>query len=198
MMKTRILLVEPSAIVAKGLLAMLQSQTRVTVADVVSDADNVESLIEAHRPDVLIINPDLGPDLKKIRNVGKVAVVALVYSHVPQSVLRHYDAIIDIDASETEVVSVIDSVTTVSEGDGDSQGDGEGLTKREVSVLVLVAEGFMNKEIADKLNVSVHTVISHRKNITRKTGIKSVAGLTIYAMVNNLIDSKSLDKIFHV
>lgn len=198
MMKTRILLVEPSAIVGKGLLAMLQSQTRVTVADVVSDADNVESLIEAHRPDVLIINPDLGPDLKKIRNVGKVAVVALVYSHVPQSVLRHYDAIIDIDASETEVVSVIDSVTTVSEGDGDSQGDGEGLTKREVSVLVLVAEGFMNKEIADKLNVSVHTVISHRKNITRKTGIKSVAGLTIYAMVNNLIDSKSLDKIFHV
>ena len=197
-MKTRILLVEPSAIVGKGLLAMLQSQTRVTVADVVSDADNVESLIEAHRPDVLIINPDLEPDLKKIRNVGKVAVVALVYSHVPQSVLRHYDAIIDIDASETEVVSVIDSVTTVSEGDGDSQGDGEGLTKREVSVLVLVAEGFMNKEIADKLNVSVHTVISHRKNITRKTGIKSVAGLTIYAMVNNLIDSKSLDKIFHV
>lgn len=197
-MKTRILLVEPSAIVGKGLLAMLQSQTRFTVADVVSDADNVESLIEAHRPDVLIINPDLGPDLKKIRNVGKVAVVALVYSHVPQSVLRHYDAIIDIDASETEVVSVIDSVTTVSEGDGDSQGDGEGLTKREVSVLVLVAEGFMNKEIADKLNVSVHTVISHRKNITRKTGIKSVAGLTIYAMVNNLIDSKSLDKIFHV
>lgn len=198
MMKTRILLVEPSAIVGKGLLAMLQSQTRFTVADVVSDADNVESLIEAHRPDVLIINPDLGPDLKKIRNVGKVAVVALVYSHVPQSVLRHYDAIIDIDASETEVVSVIDSVTTVSEGDGDSQGDGEGLTKREVSVLVLVAEGFMNKEIADKLNVSVHTVISHRKNITRKTGIKSVAGLTIYAMVNNLINSKSLDKIFHV
>ncbi|MDY2828259.1 MAG: response regulator transcription factor [Sodaliphilus sp.] len=198
MMKTRILLVEPSAIVGKGLLAMLQSQTRFTVADVVSDADNVESLIEAHRPDVLIINPDLGPDLKKIRNVGKVAVVALVYSHVPQSVLRHYDAIIDIDASETEVVGVIDSVTTVSEGDGDSQGDGEGLTKREVSVLVLVAEGFMNKEIADKLNVSVHTVISHRKNITRKTGIKSVAGLTIYAMVNNLIDSKSLDKIFHV
>lgn len=197
-MKTRILLVEPSAIVGKGLLAMLQSQTRFTVADVVSDADNVESLIEAHRPDVLIINPDLGPDLKKIRNVGKVAVVALVYSHVPQSVLRHYDAIIDIDASETEVVSVIDSVTTVSEGDGDSQGDGEGLTKREVSVLVLVAEGFMNKEIADKLNVSVYTVISHRKNITRKTGIKSVAGLTIYAMVNNLIDSKSLDKIFHV
>ena len=191
-MKTRILLVEPSAIVGKGLLAMLQSQTRFTVADVVSDADNVESLIEAHRPDVLIINPDLGPDLKKIRNVGKVAVVALVYSHVPQSVLRHYDAIIDIDASETEVVGVIDSVTTVSEGDG------EGLTKREVSVLVLVAEGFMNKEIADKLNVSVHTVISHRKNITRKTGIKSVAGLTIYAMVNNLIDSKSLDKIFHV
>ena len=49
-----------------------------------------------------------------------------------------------------------------------------------------------NKEIADVLNVSVHTVISHRKNITHKTGIKSVAGLTVYAMLNNLIDESAL------
>lgn len=196
-MKIRILVVEPSAIVGKGLTAVLQSQSRFGVTDVVTDAANVEALVDAHNPDVLIVNPDLSPDLKKIKNAGRVEVVALVYSHVPQSVLKHYDAVIDIDDSEADVIAVVDSVAAVTDGDADQMGDGEGLTKREVSVLVLVAEGFMNKEIADKLNVSVHTVISHRKNITRKTGIKSVAGLTIYAMVNNLIDSKSLDKMFH-
>ena len=59
-------------------------------------------------------------------------------------------------------------------------------------MLVQLAQGKTNKEIADALNVSVHTVISHRKNITHKTGIKSVAGLTVYAMLNGLIDENNL------
>ena len=55
-----------------------------------------------------------------------------------------------------------------------------------------LSEKMMNKEIADQMNLSVHTVISHRKNITRKTGIKSVSGLTVYALLNNLIDENEL------
>ena len=51
-----------------------------------------------------------------------------------------------------------------------------------------MAKGMLNKEIADLYNISVYTVITHRKNITRKTGIKSIAGLTIYALLNNLIE----------
>ena len=50
----------------------------------------------------------------------------------------------------------------------------------------------MNKEIADRLSISIHTVITHRKNITRKTGIKTVAGLTVYALLNHLLDVKSI------
>ena len=49
------------------------------------------------------------------------------------------------------------------------------------------------KEIADMFNISIHTVISHRRNITRKTGIKTVAGLTVYAILNNLIDPSSVE-----
>lgn len=66
------------------------------------------------------------------------------------------------------------------------------LSKRETDVLIAIAKGMMNKEIADQMNLSVHTVISHRKNITRKTGIKSVSGLTVYALLNNLINEKDL------
>jgi regulator of cell morphogenesis and NO signaling len=70
--------------------------------------------------------------------------------------------------------------------------DQEDLSQREREVLQLVACGFINKEIADKLYISLHTVISHRKNITRKLQIKTVAGLTIYALLNGLISSKNI------
>ena len=62
------------------------------------------------------------------------------------------------------------------------------LSDREREVLVELSKGLSNKEIADKLHISVHTVITHRKNIIKKTGIKSVAGLTVYAMLNNLME----------
>lgn len=63
----------------------------------------------------------------------------------------------------------------------------EKLSERETDVLKLLTSGNSNKEIADQLNISTHTVISHRKNISQKTGIKSVSGLTIYAVVKNII-----------
>ena len=60
---------------------------------------------------------------------------------------------------------------------------------REIEVLVLITKGLINKEIADKLNISLTTVISHRKNITEKLGIKSVSGLTIYAVMHGYVEA---------
>lgn len=71
--------------------------------------------------------------------------------------------------------------------------DSEELTVREKDVLKLVALGHSNKVIAEKLFISIHTVISHRKNITEKTGIKSISGLTVYAILNNLIDTETIN-----
>ena len=64
----------------------------------------------------------------------------------------------------------------------------EELSEREKDVLKLVVQGLINKEIADKLHLSLHTVLSHRKNIAKKLDIHSSAGLTIYAIVNHLVD----------
>ncbi len=74
-----------------------------------------------------------------------------------------------------------------------NKSNNSGLTDREVDVVKLVAFGKTNKEIADELYISIHTVISHRKNITEKLGIKSISGLTVYAILNNLIDAKTID-----
>ena len=68
----------------------------------------------------------------------------------------------------------------------------EALGEREKDVIVALVQGMTNKEIADHLCISVNTVITHRRNIARKLQIHSPAGLTIYAIVNNLVDISSV------
>lgn len=71
----------------------------------------------------------------------------------------------------------------------------EELSEREKEVLVQLVKGLSNKEIADVLCISTHTVITHRKNITHKLNIHSTAGLTIYAIVNHLVDIDNLESL---
>lgn len=69
----------------------------------------------------------------------------------------------------------------------------EALSERETDVVVCIVQGMSNKEIADKLFISINTVITHRRNISRKLQIHSTAGLTIYAIVNGLVDISSVN-----
>ena len=71
------------------------------------------------------------------------------------------------------------------------EGGESTLSPREREVVSCLAMGLSNKEIASKLNISINTVITHRKNIAAKLSIHSVAGITIYAIVNNLVDINS-------
>jgi len=83
------------------------------------------------------------------------------------------------------------------EPEDNSQADGNEnvLSEREIDILREVASGFSNKKIADKLHISINTVITHRKNITEKLGIKTIAGLTVYALINNIIDAENLKNL---
>ena len=74
----------------------------------------------------------------------------------------------------------------------DTQPDGGELSPREKEILVCVAKGMLNKEIAFKYNISIFTVMTHRKNISAKTGIKSIAGLTAYAILQGMIDIEDI------
>lgn len=66
------------------------------------------------------------------------------------------------------------------------------LTPRECEVLAMIARGLINKQIADSLGIALTTVISHRRNITEKLGIKSAAGLTIYAVTRGYVDPETI------
>ena len=188
-MKQRLLIVEPSELIVAGLKSILEGQIRFKVLEPEMSADNLDERLLAARPDIVLINPTLVDNVGRLRSEFPMALVALVYQYVERDALKAYDAVVDIRDSRAEI---IETLAQVSPGETASGKNNYELTKRETAVLVQLAQGKTNKEIADALNVSVHTVISHRKNITHKTGIKSVAGLTVYAMLNNLIDESSL------
>ncbi|MCR5512153.1 MAG: LuxR C-terminal-related transcriptional regulator [Prevotella sp.] len=75
---------------------------------------------------------------------------------------------------------------------GGAGQDSDALSERERDVIIALVQGMSNKEIAEHLFISVNTVITHRRNIARKLQIHSPAGLTIYAIVNNLVDISSV------
>lgn len=87
--------------------------------------------------------------------------------------------------------SIIDSINAwfanIERNAADHQDE---LSQREIDVLRLIASGMINKEIAESLGISINTVLTHRKNITNKLGIRSVSGLTFYAMMNGIIAPK--------
>ncbi|HBZ34773.1 MAG TPA: DNA-binding response regulator [Bacteroidales bacterium] len=190
--KKNIVIIEPSAMFRDGLKAMFCRIGYNVVAEY-SDVEALSHMFERVQADVLIINPELVTMplhelLKKLPMNSTVPVFALVYQYFPPERLAVYDAVIDCRMSDETLGQMLDEQLGQTNKQKVNTENYE-LTDREKDVLILVAKGFMSKEIADKLNISVHTVISHRKNITRKTGIKSVAGLAVYAMLNNLMDN---------
>lgn len=197
-MSNRIIICEASEIITTGLYEIIQG---ISGCDVVARVDTPDQLTEkilSADANMLIINTNLlgftdrnlPQQLKK--EYPQLTVIALMTTYVEPSTLKPYDGVIEINDTKLKVINKMNQFAHDAERQ-DKTDDVE-LSKREIDVLVAVAKGMMNKEIADQMNISIHTVISHRKNITRKTGIKSVSGLTVYALLNNLIDENEVYK----
>ena len=194
-MSNRVIICEASDIISIGLAEIIDSMAQF---DVVSRLDNPEHLSEkitALDANLLVIDPALLGFQNKdfLSQLGKehpnVVAISLVSSCLDHTMLTPYNGVIEINDTRSKIIS---KMNEFSQSETTKSNDDVELSKRETDVLVAVAKGMMNKEIADQMNISIHTVISHRKNITRKTGIKSVSGLTVYALLNNLIDEKDL------
>lgn len=99
--------------------------------------------------------------------------------------------IINIHCDESTIINKIEQIIASINIPSESMRQSS-LTQREIDVLRLIAKGYINKEIAEKLNISFNTVLSHRKNITTKLGIKSASGLGFYAIMNGYISESDL------
>ena len=192
MKKAKILLVEKSPIVTQGLTAILNEGTSFEVEAVADSLDRIAERLIVVKPDIVVLNPQLVDYSKRhsfralFQDSPQVPIVALLYNYFDQQWLRSFNGIIELTDDRKKIESVLNEVAQADNGHSDGPDLYE-LSEREREVLVEVANGLSNKEIATKLHISVHTAITHRKNIVKKTGIKSVAGLTVYAMLNNLM-----------
>lgn len=196
--KKSIALIGPSPLVAKGIESILSEMGEFRVEFVLADlSPSSEARIKNTHADIIIVDPMIFgiEERENARNrfsaLSGAPCLALQTNLVDEESLKQYDGVISIYDSP---VSIIKKLRKASESDQDlSHSDTEGLSSREKEILVCVAKGMLNKEIADYYNISIYTVITHRKNITRKTGIKTVAGLTVYALLNNLIDINTIE-----
>ena len=193
----KIAIAEPSQMLRNGLVSLLRD---VPDTEVVFSTDNLNALfsrLPALRADILIINPLLfdyshrATLRSEFDNYPELRLIGLVTSYLESQHLRQFSGIIELNDDLQRVKSTINQVVNTLQSDGD-EPDTDPLSDREKEVLICLSKGLKNNEIADALNISVHTVITHRKNIVRKTGIKSVAALTVYAILNNLIEEKDI------
>ena len=194
--KKKVLIVEPSIIIKEGLIKILGKSPELDVLRPSDGTEDYAERISVARPDILLINPTVMPYSKRYpvyslaQEYPHMTIIALVYQYIDNAILHAFHSVLEIRESAERIVDIILEAyaSTSDRAEMLDPAGGHELTRRETDVLVLVAKGLMSKEIAERLHISVHTVISHRKNITRKTNIKSVAGLALYALMNNLME----------
>ena len=179
---------ESSILLRRGVIATLKSILGNSKHFIeIASSDQLQESLRLHRPDIVIVNPLFANllDISKLKCNYQFKSIALQTSLSDKMVLNGYDGVLSLYDDEQEIAKLFESLIE-KERETDSQEDV--LSQREKEIIVCIVKGMTNKEIADKLFISVHTVITHRRNITRKLEIHSSAGLTIYAIINKLVD----------
>lgn len=193
----KIAIAETSVIVRSGLALVLKRMQGLKVLPIeVVSPESLTDCMRLHKPDILIINPAFPGyfDVRKFKEAPQhagVKCVALLCSVGDNSMLKYYDETFSLYDDPEELREKMNRLLDLS-GQEDGNGGQEVLSSREKEIVTCVVKGMTNKEIADTLFLSTHTVITHRRNIARKLQIHSPAGLTIYAIVNKLVEIQDI------
>ncbi len=184
----KILVAEPSYLVRKGILTILNELKAVTKVEEASNLDDLQEALENTIPHILLVNTTISSIPKGDRIIKKylleMDVISIFNTPLPDQVNEKSISIFD---SKAILLNKLRDQVKNNQKSVKQLDTSDDLTDREKDVLQKVALGKTNKEVANELFISTHTVISHRKNITRKLGIKTVSGLTVYAILNQLI-----------
>lgn len=190
----KIAVAEESVVVRMGILATLKRLLggEATYLEV-AEPDDLETRLSSFVPTVVIVSPTFGGrfDICAWRDKTNLYArgahfVALMSQVVASPLCLGYDAQISIFDTEEDIMSLIDQLRG-RDAETASDTNGETLSEREKQVVRGVVSGMANKEIADQMNISVYTVLTHRRNIARKLNIHSSIALAIYAISNKLV-----------
>jgi DNA-binding CsgD family transcriptional regulator len=185
---TEIIIIEASFLIRsalKKLILEIDDHYRLHELTAVTEIENI-SLSSDYA--VIIINHNLLPDNHQMyfseMNLPKYRIVVLCCKPASDC---HADRVILLNDDLASILKKLQSVLKPKKHQPDKSHNSKILSDRETDILRCVALGMTNKEIADKFFLSIHTVIAHRKNISAKLDIKTIAGFTMYALLNNII-----------
>lgn len=189
-------ILSPSHIVTSGLCSLQEQIKEMALTFLSLNDSDIESQIIKHHLVAIIADPlsKSFHQLIELRNENEksksIPLITISSSLLPNDLSEIADARLSIYDSPATIIQTIQ--TLVSSHVNEVEDARTDLTPREKEIVVGIVKGLSNKEIAQEINVSVNTVMTHRRNIASKLQIHSPAGLTIYAIVSKLV---SIDDI---
>ena len=189
--RPKIAIVDGNTLAAIGLRQMLQTVMPMMQVDVFGSFAE----LEANEPESYFhyfVAMNLVLENRSFFLEHRRKTIVLTTSTDPNVQMRDFHSLC-VNQSENQLVKSLLMLEQHAHGQGQNLPQmpttkEKNLTNREVEVLSLIVQGFINKEIADRLNIGLTTVITHRKNIMEKLGVRSVSALTIYAVMNGYVD----------
>ena len=194
--KIKILIIEKSDIIRQGLSALLTDKNNTPlVVEHCNGESEMNHSVHKSSPQIVIASPDVFQQNEKqiidLKEKFQILLVGFVYSFYEPDSLKNYDGIIYLNDKAEKIQTTIKELLK-ADTSSSNNSQSETLTDREKEILKLLVSGNTTKQIAATLFISTHTVNTHRKNIMRKLDIKTVSGLTIFAVLNNIITLKEV------
>ena len=194
-----IVLVEHSFLIISGVEKMFAEFPGTVLAGVFDgDEKNLANLVLSINPDIVIVNPELlGEKLnlfvKSFDNQTETVLIGLCSENIKANVRSRFRNMLEIGSEKHELMQQFKQIVRPLLKNEEENKDDLSLSDREKNILRMVALGLSSMEIADKLFLSIHTINTHRKNILRKLGIKTVSGLMVYSLLNRLVSLEEIE-----
>ena len=190
--RPHIAIVDPNTLAVLGLKQILQNVMPIMTVDTYGSLAE----LEANHPDSYVhyfVSMDLVLTHRAFFAERRRKTIVLTLSLSETSQLREFHSLC-INQPEPQLIRQLLMLQQHAHGDGRNLPpmpqvlQQKVLTDREIEVMSLIVQGYINKEIADRLHIGLATVVTHRKNIMDKLGMKSVSALTIYAVMHGYVD----------
>ncbi len=189
----KVVIVENMYLLQAGLAAVVREVNGLSLEKVFAGNEpNLQAIINRYGPDVVMINPlalsgENSALSRHFRNAGKT-VLGIVSQSRKEEFTGGFNDFLFWEDDKFELEQKLRKYA----GNPANNSDNKSLSRREITILKMIVKGLTHQQIADKLFLSIHTVNTHRKNINKKLGIKTVSGLSVYAIMNRLVEMDEL------
>lgn len=195
----KIAILNDSFIINRGLQLVFNRIKGVNVSNICTQWSELSKILEAKKIDVILVNNNLfinnSDIVREYKTSSDYKWALLITKEIEINSMYNFEFTISIKDKELELIQKLENFVEKGNSEKNISSSTYELSEREKEILRQVALGLTNSEIAEKLFISQHTVIAHRKNITSKLGIKTISGLTVYALLNDLISVNDVNEM---